>query len=443
MRSLILIIFISLITVSCYEEICSPNPCQNNGVCSEDKGTYACECPTGFSGKNCETKECNCDMRYAPVCGDDGITYGNACQAACANVTIDHEGKCVNVCSSDSDCTTGKVCVEGSCVKDPTCSSNSDCNNGDVCINGKCEFVCPEILCNLYCENGFKKDTNGCDTCECIENPNECRQNSDCNPGQICKFETYCGVGVCVDEVQCPDVMCMLACENGFKKGADGCDICECAEPDNKCQANSDCSVGEYCRFETYCGAGICTPVEVECRVDSDCGETSACIDGECKGTGLLCDNNSQCSEGEICIDGLCKEVEVECQVDADCGEDQHCELMDCEDSTDCGNGGVCVDNPIVCEDIMCALYCENGFKKDENGCDTCECIESNECSSDADCEIGDLCKITSNSDAGTCQGCECTSEYAPVCGENGITYSNACVANCARAEVSYEGVCR
>jgi len=30
--------------------------------------------------------------------------------------------------------------------------------------------------------------------------------------------------------VECSDVMCAMYCENGFKTGVDGCPICECSE---------------------------------------------------------------------------------------------------------------------------------------------------------------------------------------------------------------------
>ena len=26
---------------------------------------------------------------------------------------------------------------------------------------------CPEVMCMMYCENGFIQDSNGCNTCRC------------------------------------------------------------------------------------------------------------------------------------------------------------------------------------------------------------------------------------------------------------------------------------
>ena len=44
---------------------------------------------------------CACDLKYAPVCGGDGQTYGNACIAKCINQNVVSQGAC-KVCADTS-----------------------------------------------------------------------------------------------------------------------------------------------------------------------------------------------------------------------------------------------------------------------------------------------------------------------------------------------------
>ena len=35
---------------------CSTNPCQHGGTCTSDGSSHTCDCPTGYTGDNCETE---------------------------------------------------------------------------------------------------------------------------------------------------------------------------------------------------------------------------------------------------------------------------------------------------------------------------------------------------------------------------------------------------
>ncbi len=68
------------------------NPCQYNSQCGS--GEY-CAAPVGQCGNGrCAPIRCGCRPIWSPVCGCDGRTYFNACDARCRGASIWHFGAC-------------------------------------------------------------------------------------------------------------------------------------------------------------------------------------------------------------------------------------------------------------------------------------------------------------------------------------------------------------
>jgi len=83
-----------------------------------------------------------------------------------------------------------------------------------------------------------------------------------------------------------------------------------------------------------------------------------------------------------------------------------------------------CADN--ISEEQYCQEYPETA------GCETADDVPSCaaiQCLTGSDCVEGVGC-VPREESAPKVAGTACTMEYNPVCGENGITYGNPCMAN-------------
>ena len=73
-------------------------PCENGLFCKLEDG--ACRTIADAAG-TCSEVRPMCTREYRPVCGCDGKTYGNTCEAHAAMTSVASEGPCVQETSAD------------------------------------------------------------------------------------------------------------------------------------------------------------------------------------------------------------------------------------------------------------------------------------------------------------------------------------------------------
>ena len=143
------------------------------------------------------------------------------------------------------------------------CSATAPCPDGESCVDGTCSAACTADSCGAeFCDAV---------TGACIE----CRDITDCGPGQVCNASSACSVAIA------------------------GC----FTDPD--------------------CGRGFCDTVNgacIDCRSDDDCGDGQACdaLTRSCVAeTG--CDNDADCVV-PTAVCNIDRRVCVECLANDDCG---------------------------------------------------------------------------------------------------------------------------
>lgn len=97
-------------------------------------GAADCQTPGDGGDGDGDGDDCVCIEIYAPVCGDDGVTYGNECKALCEGVTVAYPGECQEPptcegyeCPEGQHCELVEVqCITVPCFPQPTCVPNDD-----------------------------------------------------------------------------------------------------------------------------------------------------------------------------------------------------------------------------------------------------------------------------------------------------------------------------
>ena len=298
--------------------------CSENSDCvsSSAYGHYCAKASGDCKGTgSCEQQPSLCPAVYAPVCGCDGETYGNSCEAAAAGVNVASEGICAEPpleCEDNNDC-------EPDPLTDPAVFPMYCAKETGACESkGACEPVpqiCPDVW---YPVCGCDGETygNSCEAAhsemniaaigECEPPPGYCESNDACAAGQYC-FRASCAQesGACVPRPEACAYLFAPVCgcdgetySNSCVAAAAGANVDydgECGPPPGLCWEDSMCATGEFCEL-AGCGAksGDCAVIPTACYMiyapvcgcdgvtyGNDCTAAAASMtidhDGECK----------------------------------------------------------------------------------------------------------------------------------------------------------------
>ncbi len=187
---------------------CAGTSCVSDFQCGE--GSYCAFEPGTCQGEGeCRMRPQACPDVWDPVCGCDGQTHGNVCEAAAAGTSVVHDGPCETSCSENVQCPPDEYCARapGECAADGVCVWRPEacilvydpvCGCDGQTYGNACEAasagvsVAGEGPCEVEC---LGNEDCGADAF-CSTAPGRCDAGGLCRPRpQVCPlfFDPVCG----------------------------------------------------------------------------------------------------------------------------------------------------------------------------------------------------------------------------------------------------------
>ena len=339
----------------------------------------------------------------------------------------------VDTALPEPECEAGEGCFLDQC------SENNQCQSG-WCVEHMGQNVCTQT-CQEECPPGWTCSqvgasdpdvificvSNFANLCRPCTSPLDCQGTTGTEDACVAYGDqgAFCG-GKCDEDTQCP-----WGFECQTVTTVDGIELDQCVADTGQCPCTdtavelglfTDCQVTN--EFGTCQGKRVCTEDGLtDCDAHEPAEETCNGVDDNCNGDvdegdvveGIgVCDDGNKCTDDQCLGEDGCENVALS---EGECLDNDPCTVADhCEE-------GVCVGNPVLCDD-------GNPCTQDQcDGTGGCKFVENSE-----PCDDGDPCTVADECAAGQCTGvevpCECQTpedclefEDGDLC--NGTLYCN------------------